>query len=459
MPKRRSTESAPRSKKRARTEDDLFDFNALSDEEISDVDENLSEEERENEQEKRIKEAEAYVERLATEAAEASDEEDGNDMVQRALEDDVKRKEGRLYKAVAAKYENREFTNKRFTKGHKLPITCLTLSGDDTTAYTGSKDCCILQWDVESGKKTVFHGRRKTVGEPKPDIQGHINSILAIDVSSDGRYLASGGLDNVIKVWDTRTGTVVENFNGHKGNITALAFRQNSHMLFSGSTDRTVKTWNLDEMCFIETLFGHTDTVTCLDSFIRERAVSASVDRSVRLWKVVEESQLLFSTPHRAAIDSIRMLNEGMFFCGGQDGGLSLWHVGKKRPSCFIANAHGKGSWITSVSALRNSDLMASGSSDGYVKLWTATDQKRRLTPVTKIEVPGFVNGLAFARSGKFMLAASSQEPRLGRWERNGRVKNGLWTVTLDDETIQEESEDDSESDDEALGNSMADLQ
>jgi len=39
---------------------------------------------------------------------------------------------------------------------------------------------------------------------------------------------------------------------------------------------------------------------------------------------------------------------------------------------------------------------------------------------------PGFVNGMAFARSGKFLAAAVGQEHRLGRWERIADARNSL---------------------------------
>lgn len=38
----------------------------------------------------------------------------------------------------------------------------------------------------------------------------------------------------------------------------------------------------------------------------------------------------------------------------------------------------------------------------------------------------GFVNSLQFAKSGKFLVAGMGQEPRLGRWARDGSAKNGL---------------------------------
>jgi len=43
------------------------------------------------------------------------------------------------------------------------------------------------------------------------------------------------------------------------------------------------------------TRYGHQDTVTAVDSLSRERAVtSGGRDGSVRIWKVIEESQLVF---------------------------------------------------------------------------------------------------------------------------------------------------------------------
>lgn len=65
--------------------------------------------------------------------------------------------------------------------------------------------------------------------------------VLALAVSGDGRYLASGGRDRLINVWDCRTDTVVETFRGHQDTVSCLAFRANSLALFSGSHDRCVK--------------------------------------------------------------------------------------------------------------------------------------------------------------------------------------------------------------------------
>ena len=66
--------------------------------------------------------------------------------------------------------------------------------------------------------------------------------------------------------------------------------------------------------------YGHQDPITSIDCLHRERPVtSGGADRSVRVWKVVEESQLVFGG-HRASIDSVKLINEDHFVTGSQDG-------------------------------------------------------------------------------------------------------------------------------------------
>ena len=53
---------------------------------------------------------------------------------------------------------------------------------------------------------------------------------------------------------------------------------------------------------------------------LRERPVTSSgADKSVRVWRVVEESQLVFGG-HRASIDCVKLINEDHFVTGSQDG-------------------------------------------------------------------------------------------------------------------------------------------
>lgn len=65
---------------------------------------------------------------------------------------------------------------------------------------------------------------------------------------------------------------------------------------------------------------GHHDSITSIDALNRERAItSGGRDNSIRVWKIVEESQLVFNG-HQGSIDCIRLVNEDHFISCGDDG-------------------------------------------------------------------------------------------------------------------------------------------
>ena len=224
------------------------------------------------------------------------------------------------------------------------------------------------RWNVETGHKQRLFPSAKRFGP----------SIFSVAISDDGAVAAWAGADKKVYAHDFRSGKAAEPFVGHRSAITSLAFRCNTRQLFSGSHDRTVKVWNMDEMCYIETLYGHHSEVLGLDSLYQERALSVGSDRTLRLWKVVDETQLIFRG-HEASIDCVSMTNEELFVSGSQDGCVAVWSVRKKKPIASRSRAHGLNgcgaaggldNWISSVAAMRFTDVFASGSCDGHVRLW-----------------------------------------------------------------------------------------
>eukprot|EP00891_Asterochloris_glomerata_P005354 jgi/Astpho2/5354/e_gw1.00075.33.1_t len=344
----------------------------------------------------------------------------------------------------------------------RLPVTALALSSDDAVAFSVSKDGSICRLDVETEHRSMLPpptgnvsqaeasaGRAEWVAPKARSVSDR--SFLTAALSSDSRYLALGGADHKIYIWDTRSQSYVKALTGrnsHRDIITGLAFRENTHELFTCSFDRTVKLWSLDEMAYVDTLFGHQAEVLSIDVGRQERAVTTGQDHTCRVWKVPEESQLVFRS-HGMALDCCKYITGTEWVTGASDGSLAVWSQTKKRPTSVLRRAHafpaaaaapqqnplGAGSvggdtvgWVSAVASCKGTDLVASGAGDGVIRLWQVAEGKhgKTLEPLGGLPARGFTNALQIARSGRFLLAGMGQEPRLGRWARDRTAKNGI---------------------------------
>ena len=287
----------------------------------------------------------------------------------------------------------------KLCRGHDLTTTCVALHAPSgSVAYSASKDNSVVMWDIENEKKMYT-----IIPKWNPnncDYTRNSGEVLAMAASDDGRYLATGGRDATVKIYDVRqknktnkavqsiSGSendsgdvgirgIVTTFEGHKGPVAALAFRSQSLQLFSGSHDRCIRHHNLEEMAYIETLYGHQAGVTGISchGIRHEMPFSVARDRTARAWKLAEEAHMIYRGGSKvSSADCISAIKDDYFLTGHDDGHLSFWLKDKKRAIVTIPDAHGKSGTIsrgvTSIASLSGSDFTATGSSDGYLRLW-----------------------------------------------------------------------------------------
>lgn len=64
--------------------------------------------------------------------------------------------------------------------------------------------------------------RKRLSKEDKLENKGHSREVLALAISDDGKFLASGGYDKSIKIWNPDTFDFIYSFEGHRDAVSVF---------------------------------------------------------------------------------------------------------------------------------------------------------------------------------------------------------------------------------------------
>ncbi len=175
----------------------------------------------------------------------------------------------------------------------------------------------------------------------------------------------------------------------------------------------------------MDTYFGHTDPINDMDIYVKGKPFTGSADKTARFWKTNLDSHLVFQKSN-CSVDCVTVLEQEKYASSGQDRNIHVWSATSRKPYAYADQAHDE--WITALSCLRGTDLLLSGSSDGYVKTWQVPGgNKKDLVNLENIPVKGVVNQIAQSKS--FFACAVGQEHKHGRWNKVSGAKNGLCLI------------------------------
>ncbi|KAF4983022.1 hypothetical protein FZEAL_1467 [Fusarium zealandicum] len=456
--------------------------------------------------ERRLRLAERYLENVKEHVDEAGfDAADiDRDLIAERLQEDVAETKGRVYRQLASELAF-DKASRTFFRSNTNAVTSIAVCAP--YIYTTTKDLYVQKWKTQDlpqhqypqttkrkPKKPQAPPRKRpelemwlkgtTTKSKDKNYQRHTDRILAVAASPDGKYVATGGADRKLIIYDAPTLKPIKVFTHHRDAVTGLVFRRGTNQLYSCSKDRTVKVWSLDELAYVETLFGHQDEVLDVDALAQERCISVGArDRTARLWKVAEETQLVFrggavdkktrpgvnprSLLHEGSMDRVAMIDDDLFVTGSDNGALALWSVQKKKPVYIEPIAHGidpaldpqqasaeehpdpklvphpTPRWITAIKTIPYSDVILTGSWDGHIRVWQLSEDKRRIEPrgvlstaedadqsdedSTRGPITGVVNDISLfergdrGQEGLCVAVAVGREHRLGRWNPSGK--------------------------------------
>lgn len=116
--------------------------------------------------------------------------------------------------------------------GHKYGVNAVRFAPLGTVLASCSIDGTALLWTTETGEQVT-------------QLQHPSSSALRICCfSPSGAFLATGGDDEIVVIWDLSTRSIVRSLEGHEAMVAACCFSPDSSFLVSGGTGGDLKLWD-----------------------------------------------------------------------------------------------------------------------------------------------------------------------------------------------------------------------
>ncbi|HLZ64298.1 MAG TPA: protein kinase [Ktedonosporobacter sp.] len=283
-------------------------------------------------------------------------------------------------------------------------ITSISLSADRRLALAGSTDGSMQLWEIATGRcLRIF--------------QGHTARVTSVSLSADGKVALSGSFDQTVRLWEATTGHSLSACSVPKeqrredpllrhlrreGRVSVSLSADGRLALFGREDNSNVYLWNIATVSRedsahttvdgrlvlpglghtinarqLRVFQGHTAGITSVSlSADGHLAVSASADKTVRLWEVATGRSLCIFQGHADEVTSVSLSTDGKFILSGCRGLISgdntvrLWEVATGH--CLrILKGHTDS--ILSVSLSADGHLGVSGSADGTMRVWEMT--------------------------------------------------------------------------------------
>jgi WD40 repeat protein len=250
------------------------------------------------------------------------------------------------------------------------------------------------------------------------NIKSKNDEIKAIDISLDGNYLACGGDDGYIEVWDLNSYKNIHRMQSNSDDTLAIAFNSDASKVASGGEEKVIDVWNAKAGEQIARLEGHQEEVTNI-SFIDfdRKIVSTAKDKNTKIWDVVKKKTVYsYLTPSNEygeikkakSFDdyTISALTEVESAEGNsrKRNGPPVWKYTMKfkdNQGNTIKEFNQHRGPITDISVASNRSYMASSSEDKTIRLWDLEKKKH----ITNIVLQDRGYGVTINKSGHLLVA------------------------------------------------------
>ncbi|KAL3142584.1 hypothetical protein ABBQ38_002902 [Trebouxia sp. C0009 RCD-2024] len=228
-------------------------------------------------------------------------------------------------------------------------------------------------------------------------LEGHTQGVRAVDWSKAYSFIASGGLDRNVMLWNPFQLQSMATLQGHAAAITHITINERSNQIISLSSDKVIKVWDIRNNRCLQTMTDKQkhrpeDALTCLLYDAKQQhLLSGSV--LPKVWQAVHLKpdsslrrhlhpvcQLVYNSVYHEAISA------------DESGLICVWKVSSGALRTRWARAHGDAR-ITSMAFDLNYRRLITGCESGTVKVWNFSSGEclKELEGISNQEITGII--------------------------------------------------------------------
>ncbi|KAI4995647.1 hypothetical protein ZWY2020_035550 [Hordeum vulgare] len=304
-------------------------------------------------------------------------------------------------KSAAARARRRR-RRRRFGWLRRLGIGACVLDAedDDEANSTSSSSCRSCSRKVLDRVKVRPHKKRSkelSAVYRGQEIKAHKGAIVAMRFSSDGQYLATGGEDGVVRVWRVVEGDRPDELDFAEDDPSCVFFtvNENSELAPVNSSEGTKNKQDksskgqADPACVViphrtfalsqvpvHEFYGHDDAILDLSWSKNGDLLSASMDKTARLWRVGCNSSLkVFFHNNYVTCVQFHPTSDNYFISGCIDGLVRIWDVRK----CLVVDWANSKEIITAVCYRPDGKGVVVGTITGNCRYYDASENRLEL--------------------------------------------------------------------------------